>query len=37
MDAELVKIEDLAEEKVTRGSEAAEEVLAEDDDFPGGW
>ena len=35
MDSELVEANDLAKEKVTRGSEAAEEMLTEDDDLPG--
>ena len=37
MDSELVKVQDLAKEKVTRGSETTEEMLAEDDDLPGCW
>ena len=36
MDAELVKIEDLAEKEVTRRGKSAVEMLAEYDDLPGG-
>ena len=36
MDAELIVGKELAKKQVTRGREAAEEVLAEYDDLPGG-
>ena len=36
MDVELIVGKELAKKQVTRRREAAEEVLAEDDDLPGG-
>ena len=36
MDAELVKIKNLAEKEVTRRRKAAVKMLAKYDDFPGG-
>ena len=33
MDAQLVEIEELAEEQITRGRESAEKVLGEDDNL----
>ena len=37
MDSEFIEVQNLAKEKVTRGNEAAEEMLAEDDNLPGSW
>ena len=33
MDSKFIEIEDLTEKQIARGSEAAEEMLTEDNDF----
>ena len=37
MDSKLVEIKDLTEKEIAGGSEAAEEMLAEDNNLPGSW